>query len=31
MDIWYKFAIMCALIAAIGLWAGLTKDKNTQS
>ena len=27
MDIWYKFALVCALIAAIGLWAGLSKDK----
>ena len=25
MDIWYKFALACGLIAAIGLWAGLSK------
>ena len=27
MDIWHKFALVCALVAAIGLWAGLGKDK----
>jgi len=25
MNIWYTFALGCAVIAAIGLWAGLSK------
>ena len=30
MSIWYTFAPACGLIAAIGLWAGLSKDKQSQ-
>ena len=27
MNIWLTFALGCGIIAAIGMWAGLTKDK----
>ena len=27
MSIWYTFALGCAVIIGIGLWAGLSKDK----
>jgi hypothetical protein len=27
MNIWLTFALGCAVIAGIGLWAGLSKDK----
>jgi len=30
MDIWYQFALVCGIIIAVGLWAGLSKDKNEE-
>ena len=29
MNIWYMFALLCGAIIAIGLWAGLSKDKHS--
>ena len=28
MNIWYMFAVFCAAVIGVGLWAGLSKDKN---
>jgi hypothetical protein len=28
MNIWYSFALFCGAIIAIGLWAGLTREKH---